>query len=384
MELDRQSTIAQQTSKCLKTLRELLQKYKERDWEFSEYSTEDIPDALARFSTWVDNIGALQRGGSSLDHRLRHADVRDEVLRLLGQLLRALEDRKLPFPIRLTSECWLTVTVLQIASGARTQMIWTASDPPLDMEFSDDTASEDDDNNTDEEIREGADTGSTDDHTASTSESQMLYSSIVESITSLLKLSMFIRRSTKGNKFAKSSRAQKYETQYDINHVRDRFPFASRWPHLVDRLGKANAQRRQWLSYQRRHREKLAVPAALDKDGTSFGQDPDVGQKDEGPQPRAWAREGRPEASVWTDEQRDPYSTLSSTKASTFYQANEQPRETIDSDRSETSTSETSFGDVDSEINLVPQPPLEAADQNPFECPYCFSIITIAGSGAWR
>lgn len=93
MELDRQSTIAQQTSKCLKILRELLQKYKERDWEHSEYSTEDIPDALARFSTWVDNIGALQRGGSSLDHRLRHADVRDEVLRLLGQLLRALEDR---------------------------------------------------------------------------------------------------------------------------------------------------------------------------------------------------------------------------------------------------------------------------------------------------
>lgn len=93
MEPDRGPSIAQQTSKCLKTLRELVQKYKERDWKFGEYSSEDIPDALARFRTWVDNIGALQTGGSSLDHRLRHADVRDEVLRLLSQLLQVLEDR---------------------------------------------------------------------------------------------------------------------------------------------------------------------------------------------------------------------------------------------------------------------------------------------------
>lgn len=90
------STIAHQASKCLKTLERLVQKYKERDWTFNEYSSEDMPDALARFRTWVDNTGALQKGGSSLDYRLRHADVRDEVLRLLSQLLQALEERWFP------------------------------------------------------------------------------------------------------------------------------------------------------------------------------------------------------------------------------------------------------------------------------------------------
>ncbi|KAL9034075.1 MAG: hypothetical protein Q9180_005606, partial [Flavoplaca navasiana] len=59
-------------------------------------------------------------------------------------------------------------------------------------------------------------------------------------------------------------------------------------------------------------------------------------------------------------------------------------RELNDTDLSETSGTETSLGDLDYEANLVPQPPVAAADQNPFECPYCFSIITIAGKNAWR
>lgn len=91
MEHDRCPSIAQQSSKCLETLVEMVQKYKERDWKFDEFC-DDIPDALARFRTWVEDTGALQTGSASLDHRLGHADVRDEVLRLLGQLLQALEE----------------------------------------------------------------------------------------------------------------------------------------------------------------------------------------------------------------------------------------------------------------------------------------------------
>lgn len=263
-------------------------------------------------------------------------------------------------------------------------MIWTASNPPLDMEFTDDSASDDDDEDDYEVTSSAAGTGSADDHDQPTSESQILYSSVLESITSLLRLSMFIRKSTKGNKFAKSSRAQKYETQYDSNHIRDRFPFASKYPLLVDRLGKANAQRRQWLSYQRRHREKLAAPTAIDESSTSFNPEPAVGRNNEGLQEHSLVREGIIDPTVWTEEFRDPYSMLSSTKASTFYPMDEQARELSDTDLSETSDTESSPGDLDYETNLVPQPPVEAADQNPFECPYCFSIITIAGNNAWR
>ncbi|KAL8654301.1 MAG: hypothetical protein Q9210_001582 [Variospora velana] len=353
MEFNQQPAIAQQSSKCLKFVKDLLQEYKEQEDTSTtcEHSPEDISDALARFKTWIENIGALQRGGSSLDHRLRHADLRVDVLRLLSQLLQA------------SSDLW------QIASGARTQHTWDTSDP---IEFSD---QEDGDSDKDES-HEGTDrspegAGFSDGVSQVTTESQVLFSSILEAIASLLKLSMFIRKSTRGNKFAKSSRAQKYETQYDINHVRDRFPSASQSPHMVERLGKANAQRRQWLSYQRRHREKLAMPTALDDPGTSFGLTSAARHVDSVPQPPSSPPGAISGPSIWTEEHRGPYSVLSSTKASTFYQNDKQPREVMGTETSETSCSETSCGDLGFETNLVPQPPPEAADQNPFKNHMC-------------
>ena len=269
---------------------------------------------------------------------------------------------------------------MQIASGARVQMIWTASDPPLDINFGDDKASDDGSDDSDNDTDKGASAISADGHTGPTTECQILYSSILESITSLLKLSMFISKSTRGNKFGKSSRARKYETQYDINHVRDRFPFASRWPHLVGRLGKANAQRRQWLSYQRRNREKEAVLALIDEYETSLSSDAALGHNDEGPQQHQRAGTGLMEPSVWTEEHKDRSPSLSSTKAST----NEEPGEIIGTDVSEMSCSETSFGGSEYETSLVPRLPPEAANQSPFECPYCFSIITVVGNSACR
>ncbi|KAL8962304.1 MAG: hypothetical protein Q9193_001271 [Seirophora villosa] len=368
MEFDRQLTIAQQSSKCLKIFKDLLREYEEHDdtTAIHQHLPEDVSDALARFRTWIDNIGALQRGGSSLDHRLRHADVRVEVLRLLSQLLQALGD------------LW------QIASGARTQQMWDSSDPVSALGFSDEEDDESDEDDSDAGTDRREEAGFSDGPSEVTTESQMLFSSILEAIASLLKLSMFIRRSTRGNKFAKSSNAQKYETQYDINHVRDRYPSASRSPHLVERLGKANAQRRQWLSYQRRHRDKLAMPAALDDPGTSFGLNSAAGRVEDIPQTPTSQREALSGPSIWTEEHKHPYSILSSTKASTFYENDERPREVIGTETSETSCSETGYGDVGFETNLMPQPPPESADQSPFECPYCFSIIAITGNSSWR
>ncbi|KAI4112737.1 MAG: hypothetical protein LQ345_006153 [Seirophora villosa] len=337
MEFDRQLTIAQQSSKCLKLFKDLLREYKEHDDTIAiqEHSPEDVSDALARFRTWIDNIGALQR-------------------------------------------------VWQIASGARTQQTWGSSDPLSALEFSDEEDDESDEDDSDAGTDRREEAGFSDRPSEVTTESQMLFSSILEAIASLLKLSMFIRRSTRGNKFAKSSSAQKYETQYDINHVRDRYPSASRSPHLVERLGKANAQRRQWLSYQRRHRDKLAMPAALDDPGTSFGLNSAAGRVDDVPQSPTSQREALSGPSIWTEEHKHPYSVLSSTKASTFYHNDERPREPMGTETSETSCSETSYGDVGFETNLIPQPPPESADQSPFECPYCFSIIAITGNSSWR
>jgi hypothetical protein len=61
-------------------------------------SGETITDALSRFNVWTGNIGAMKRGKSSLDHRLTHADVRVEVLRLLKQLRSSLSECGRQYP----------------------------------------------------------------------------------------------------------------------------------------------------------------------------------------------------------------------------------------------------------------------------------------------
>ncbi len=50
-------------------------------------SRQAVEDELGRYKTWAGNIGALQRGQSSLDERLKNApDVADHVRRLLLDL----------------------------------------------------------------------------------------------------------------------------------------------------------------------------------------------------------------------------------------------------------------------------------------------------------
>ena len=94
MEPNQGSTIAQGASSCLEVFRRLLRKQQEVNRLFLENNIPEdaIEDALARFRTWVENIGALQRGKASLDDRLGHADIRAEILRLLSQLLLSLDD----------------------------------------------------------------------------------------------------------------------------------------------------------------------------------------------------------------------------------------------------------------------------------------------------
>ncbi len=195
---------------------------------------------------------------------------------------------------------------------------------------------------------------------------------------------MFIRRSSRGNKFLKSSTEQKYDAQFDIMHIRDKYRFAARVPGLIERLGKANAQRRQWLIYKKRHREKLAMQMDPGKEGSGFPLN-------------SFSTAGLPlrfrdrkESEEWDSvaQTLDPLrsaTVLSSTVATSFHGLS---MEELGTDQnSETGFSETSYAeskvDESEEHILVPQPPPESADQTPFECPYCFTIITISGVRSW-
>lgn len=55
----------------------------------------ELKDTNDRFNMWARSLGALQKGSASLDFRIAHDDIFNEVLRLLRQLNAYLSDRKL-------------------------------------------------------------------------------------------------------------------------------------------------------------------------------------------------------------------------------------------------------------------------------------------------
>lgn len=83
-----------------------------------------VNDQVARFKVWAGNIGAHRKGRSSLDYRLREAShIRAQIIRLLGDLLDALQDGELFLMER--SWQWLLhsltdLSYLNLARGADT------------------------------------------------------------------------------------------------------------------------------------------------------------------------------------------------------------------------------------------------------------------------
>ena len=129
--------------------------------------------------------------------------------------------------------------------------------------------------------------------------------------------------------------------RYDIDHVKYKCPNAPDF--LIERLGKAISRRRQFLKYRERHATKLA--------------------------------------SIFVDD-------LSETVASTLDEdnglASNEPKNGYDrppSVATETSFA-TSLGDT-SRVRL-PSMPNEAADEQPFECPYCRTVATVENTRSWK
>ena len=92
MEPNRDLTIAQQASKCLTLFERLLESQNEQELPKNQVSEDSIRHAKARFRTWIESIGALQSGEASLEHRLKQADGRYAILKILKQLCSDLDD----------------------------------------------------------------------------------------------------------------------------------------------------------------------------------------------------------------------------------------------------------------------------------------------------
>lgn len=143
-----------------------------------------------------------------------------------------------------------------------------------------------------------------------------------------------------------------YYGPFDIQHVRSKFPAASRM--IMERLGKSITDRRQYFKFRESHHKKIVQ--GLDKDFAT-GRSNDAGSTI---------------ASALPDGIK---TTLASNVMSV-----------VDEDNgSDSGISELSMASSGTDLNRLRIPPLpDDAPKGPFECPFCFRMISASTTLAWR
>ncbi|KAI9756018.1 MAG: hypothetical protein M4579_004063, partial [Chaenotheca gracillima] len=304
-------------------------------------SLSSILDEKGRFRVWAGNLGAWQVGHSSLDYRLREADLmRGKVRRLLEDLESALQEaesivsgRRKPFEV-----IGIDVSTLQHTRSSSS------------------TFSSDDDSNEDSDAEEPE-------------ELELIFASLVDVVDCLYKLSMLIRKKSPRGKAPRAATVDvSHFEPFDIQHVRARFPLAS--DQLTIRLGKSISRRRQYFKYREKHHDKLSqgaeatlrrpmslVPSNQDQSAESIIL-PQISQRK------------RPESTRTTPTRP------SQTTATTFVGQLEDALSEREPSVTSAASSLPNLGDMELRIPPPPQPSKRSLDGIPqaFQCPYCFAI----------
>jgi hypothetical protein len=218
-----------------------------------------------------------------------------------------------------------------------------------------------------------------DDETSRLSEAEELFESAKQTIASLFRISIIIRKASPRDRFVKALSAKQtpFDDSFDISHVGNKFPLLrsddKRW--LKERLGKAIAQRRQYLRYARDHRHKLSKePTELWQPG--IVEDPSIQV------PVAdWSARSQAAHTNFTK----PSSTLAPTTASTLHIASIPPPEKdFQDDISQTSYA-VSLGEENDDSHLqLPRLTDISNGATTFECPLCWTIQSIHKETAWK
>jgi hypothetical protein len=182
-----------------------------------------------------------------------------------------------------------------------------------------------------------------------TTELEQIYNGFVEVISSLFQMSMLIRRPARHDRLlgAKKEDCVAFEP-YDRQHVLEKYPRAN--ATVGDRLGSAISRRRADLKYRERHHAKLS--------------------------------QGINHVQIAGNKHDRGSTVFSETIATEFKEPNIQ----FDETGSHSGVSQTSYAPTLLEGGnaiTVPPPPKESANEQPFECPYCFFITTIKNKRSW-
>ncbi|KAL8776140.1 MAG: hypothetical protein Q9213_008380 [Squamulea squamosa] len=182
------------------------------------------------------------------------------------------------------------------------------------------------------------------------SEIQQLQSNVKSLINCLFDLLMLVRKPTRHDfrKEFKDIDLPDYYIGADLRHVEDKFPKAN--DKIIARLGHANTCRRKYLKYRESHAAKLRK--GIDSEG-----EPD----------------GQPSRSA----------ILSETVATAFN--NSGVDEGFGDNASDSGVTQTSYASTlfsGSRIN-IPAAPEASRGGAPFECPYCYCVVTAPNSRTW-
>jgi hypothetical protein len=353
------ASIALRAKKCVGLFEDLVELLRQPDHQQAYgISDTEITDAFGRFKIWAGNIGAFQQIElkSSLDFRLREVPkISIQILEILDDLAESLEDGAY---FSLVPEHKYVLTwypACSIASDARENRKGSS------LAHLEETEDEIDGTG---ELSEGLE---------ELSEIREIFESIQDAINNLFRYSIIIRNNTNRDRYAKAAAAainSPFSDEFDIQHVRHKFPTLQSKNHewLIERLGKAITQRRQYLRYCRSHHDKTwQEPASK--------LSPDVVRSnDQMPRPQAPTRLMPSPRSDFSK----PTSTLAPTQASTLLLISGQVIEEEGVEETQSQTSYATSTDEESSSHTLRVIQLEDVSKglSHFECPYCWQIQT--------
>ncbi|KAL6814690.1 hypothetical protein V8C40DRAFT_277366 [Trichoderma camerunense] len=308
-------TLSQKSRKVQKFLVNLINYLEDNDVP-NLISSSEITDALERFALWAGNLGALRGPTSklSLEYRLTEApEIRIQIHRQLDYLLEAIDDM---------------TTLVQERQTSHDIM-----EDDMNMEYFDEP--DDPEKGLSEEIRMNIDL-------------------ISESLKTLFRIAVLIRKTNTNNRFERAIYSSKFgfPHTFDVDHVREKYPKlkTEEQSWLAERLGKAIARRRQFIKYCRDHRARLAL------------DDEDI-------------------------EAENATTMIQSSKATTLKLEEMQAvRNFAVDDYEDDVVSILSTSTTTDVLSTLALPRLQdlSKDGEAFECPICFTLRSIKGERSWR
>ncbi|RPA83843.1 hypothetical protein BJ508DRAFT_413177 [Ascobolus immersus RN42] len=349
-------------------LKQVLNSVRPEHYDALQVRETDIRELYVRFGQWVSNLGALNppTKPASLDHRLRTADlIKSTIMDLLRDLIESVQ------------------TATAILNGTRPNRV-SSFDLELDEEdtFSDISSS---DSGSDSDALPSDDDMSLDESQKGMerhkSEARETVATIKLGLDSLFRAAVFVRKFSANERREKATLTARFDNQADITHIKDRYVEIDEI--FAQRLGEANARRRQYFKYRKDHDFKLRRNAEIQLPShlPARAAEPPLKRFP----PHLTARD-LAEGTVLSKQNSLRPSELASTalhaetEATTFPMDKDVewttvPKRTTGSVLSTISSVATSVADVEDEETQFPPLPAEGKTGNAFICPYCYIII---------